>query len=156
MPYRENVPGTVRWLLLLFTLSSLCSAATLTVSPLNPRQLSHSTLQFTAMLNKKDVSKEVQWGSSNPGVATIASGGLATLLGQGTTTITAAHNKVDATTTVLTVTVAASPTFSAQPPDTNVGAVIKGNSGGVKVQMLDNLGDPLSGQSVTIISIGSA
>ena len=137
--------------LLLFAAPPFCSAGPLKISPTNPRQLSNSTLQFTATLNKKDVSK-VQWCSSNPKVATIASGGLATLLNSGTTMITAAHGSVRAS-TVLTVTVAASPVFSTQPTDTNVSATIN-SSGGVKVQMLDNLGDPLPNQSVRM-SIGA-
>ena len=127
-------------------------AANLTVSPTNPRQLSNSTLQFTATLNKKDVSGKVQWRSSSQSVATIAAGGLATLVGPGTTTITAAHGAVRASTTLI-VTVAAAPLFSAQPLDANVSAVIN-SSGGVKVQLLDNLGGPLASQNITI-SIGT-
>jgi len=129
------------------------SAANLIISPTNPRQLSNSSLQFRATLNRKDVSRKVQWRSSNASVATVAAGGLATLLAPGTTTITAAHGSLRATTT-LTVTVAASPVFSAQPLDANVSAVIDSSSGGVKVLMLDNLGDPLPSQNVTI-SIGT-
>ena len=134
-------------------MSSLCTAgATLTISPANPRQLSNSTVQFAAILNKKDVTGKVQWYSSNPAVATIAAGGLANLLSSGTTTITAAHGSVQAS-TVLNVTTAVSPVFSTQPTDTNVSATIN-SSGGVTVQMRDNLGDPLPGQIVTV-SIGT-
>ncbi len=138
-------------LLAVVTLPSLSYATgtKLTVSPSNPRQLSNSSLQFTAMLKNKDVTKLVKWRSSNPAVATIATGGLATLLSSGRTTITAAHGSTRASTTLI-VTVAVSPVFSAQPADANVSAVIDGNTGGVKVMILDNLGDPLPSQSVSL------
>ena len=141
-------------LLTILALPSLCCAVSkLTISPANPRQLSNSSLQFTSTLNKNDVTGKVQWRSSNPAVATIAAGGLATLLAPGTTTITAANGSVRASTS-LTVTTAVSPTFRVQPSDTNVSATINSNVGGVKVLMLDNLGDPLPSQKVTV-SIGA-
>jgi len=136
--------------LAILALPSLSFAETrLVVSPSNPRQLSNSALQFTATLNRKDVTRKVQWRSSSSGVATIAPGGLATLLAPGTTTITAVHGGVRASTT-LTVTVAASLVFTNQPTDTSVSAVIDGGTGGVKVQLLDNLGGPLPSQSLAI------
>lgn len=145
----RNLPLDLGLIAVVLTMSSLCSAsAKLTISPANPRQLSNSSLQFTATLNNKDVSAKVQWASSQPSVAIINKSGLATLLSSGTTTITAAHGSMQAS-TLLTVTVAASPVFIVQPADANVSVTIN-NSGGVKVQMLDNLGDPLPGQSVTI------
>lgn len=50
---------------------------------------------------------------------------------------------------MLTVTVAVSPVFTAQPADTNVSAVIDAG-GGVKVQLLDNVGGLLPGQRITV------
>ena len=146
------------WLLTtIVALASLCSAATkLIVSPANPMQLSNSNVQFTATLNDRDVTKTVQWSSSNPGVAIISSTGIATLLSAGTSTITAlarTTTKWPTASTTLTVTTAMSPVFSAQPTDTNVSAVIDA-TGGVKIQMLDNLGDPLPNQNL-IMSVGT-
>jgi len=138
------------------TATSACLAANkLTISPNSPRQLNNSTLQFTASINGELIDGPVTWTSSNPRVATIAgSNGIAnaSLLGAGTTTITAVHGGQSAS-TALTVTVAVAPVFTAQPTDTNVSAVID-PAGGVKVQLLDNLGDPLPGQNLTM-SIGT-
>jgi hypothetical protein len=138
------------------TATSACLAANkLTISPNSPRQLNNSTLQFTASINGELIDGPVTWTSSNPPVATIAgANGIAnaSLLGAGTTTITAVHGGQSAS-TVLTVTVAVAPVFTAQPTDTNVSAVID-PMGGVKVQLLDNLGDPLPGQNLTM-SIGT-
>src|SRR5262249_44651703 len=125
------------------------AASKLTISPSSPKQLSNSTLRFTASINGEMIDGPVTWGSSNPAVATIAgtSGpATATLLTAGTTTITAAHGGQQAS-TVLTVTVAVAPRFAVQPADTNVSAVIN-PAGGVQVQLLDNLGDPLPGQNI--------
>ena len=66
----------------------------ITVSPQNPNvTLGSGTLQFTAMANGLDVTNAVTWSSSSPGVATISNtsgtNGLATLVGRGSTTITA-------------------------------------------------------------------
>lgn len=139
------------------TMALLCSGTTrLMISPVNPKQLSKSSLQFTATLNGKDVTKQMQWSSSNPAVATIDGNGAANLLSVGISTITATARtttKWPSASTTLTVTTAMAPVFSTQPSDTNVSAVIGGASG-VKVQMLDNLSDPLTNQSVTI-SIGT-
>jgi len=140
---------------LVLRFAPLCSAtSTLTLSPTNPRQLSNSALQFTASHNGKIVDGPVSWTSSNPAVATItgtSSTATANLLSMGTTTITATHGGQRGSTS-LTVTVAVTPVFTVQPTNTNVSAIIN-PSGGVKVRLLDNLGDPLPGQNVTI-SIG--
>jgi len=144
------------WLPIVLATSTLCSAATkLAIAPVNPIQLKNSSVQFTASINGEPVDGPVTWGSSNPAVATIAgtSGAAqATLLSAGTTTITAAHGGQQAS-TVLTVTVAVAPRFTVQPADTDVSAVIN-PTGGVQVQLLDNLGDPLPSQNITV-SIGT-
>ena len=154
---KEHFPQGIRTAVAVLTMASLCSGTSrLMISPLNPKQLSKSALQFTATLNGKDVSKRVQWSSSNPAVATIDGGGNASLLTAGTSTITATARtttKQPSISTTLTVTTAMVPVFSAPPTDTNVSTVID-SAGGVKVQMLDNLGGPLAGQNLTI-SIGT-
>jgi Bacterial Ig-like domain (group 2) len=123
----------------------------LTISPSNPKQLKNSSVRFSASINGKPVDGPVTWSSSNPAVATITgtSGAAnATLLSAGTTTITAEHSGQTASTT-LTVTIAVNPVFTAQPTDTNVSAVI-GAGTGVRAQLLDNLGGPLAGQTITM------
>ena len=148
--------NSARQVALLLMLAPLCAASSrLTISPSNPRQLSNSRLQFTASINGEPVDGPVTWNSSNPAVATITgrSGtAIARLLTAGTTTITAVHGGQRAS-TLLAVTVALAPAFTAQPTDTGVSAVID-PGGGVKVQLLDNLGDPLRGQSITM-SLGN-
>ena len=157
MPSRcVRIPSASCVLAIIFMTASPCLAASkMTISPSNPRQLSNSTLQFTAAVNGETVDGPVKWSSSNPAVATIAGttgSATATLLTAGTTTITAVHGGQNAS-TVLTVTVAVAPVFTGQPTNTNVSAVIN-PSGGVQVQLLDNLGDPLPNQNITV-SIGT-
>jgi len=136
-----------------FALSSLSVASSkLSVSPVNPRLLKNSPLRFTALLNGEVADGPIRWSSSNPAVATINSSGSATLLAAGTTTVTAVHGGQKAS-TVLTVTVAVSPIFTAQPTNTDVSAVIDSGTG-MKVQLLDNLGGPLPGQNIAV-SIGT-
>jgi len=65
----------------------------------------------------------------DPTVATLRRGGSATLLGAGTAAIAASMGGQKAS-MVLTVTVAVSPVFTAQPVNTNVSAVI--DAGGVR------------------------
>jgi hypothetical protein len=120
----------------------------LAISPANPRLLKNSPLQFNATFNGRTIETAVLWASSNPSVATIDSQGNATLLTPGTSTITASRGALRAS-TVLTVTTANNPIFSGQPRDTNVSAVIDAGTG-VQVQLLDNLGGPLAGQSITM------
>jgi Bacterial Ig-like domain (group 2) len=144
------------WLVLLaLMLPSLSFAADkLSISPINPKQLSHARLQFTATFDRRDVSDHVRWSSSNPAVATVDRDGRATLLGSGTTTISARLGEGEQrAATLLTVTTAANPVFIAQPSDTNVSAIIA-PSGGVQVRLFDNLGDPLPGRRITV-SIGA-
>lgn len=69
-----------------------------------------NTLQFSAVGTYDTETRPdsaVTWGSSNKGVATISSGGLATAVAQGQTTITATSTEVPTIqgTTTLTVTV---------------------------------------------------
>jgi len=126
----------------------------LAVSPINPTQLRNSSLHFTATLNRREVNDHVRWRSSNPAVATIDGAGNAILISAGTTIITARVGEGEQrASTLLTVTTAVSPVFIVQPSDTNVSGVI-GSGTGVLVQLLDNLGGPLSGQKITM-SLGT-
>jgi hypothetical protein len=130
-----------------------CATASskLAVSPENPHQLKNSGVQFSALSNGKAVKGPVQWSSSNPSVATIDGEGTATLLSPGTTTITARLGEGEQRiSTLLTVTTAANPVFTVQPADTNVSAVIN-PGGGLQVKLLDNLGEPLAGEQITLV-----
>ncbi|HKF22613.1 MAG TPA: Ig-like domain-containing protein [Candidatus Angelobacter sp.] len=138
----------------LMQLSYAVAAEKLSISPINASQLSRSSLQFTALLNGQDVRDRVQWASSSTDVAVINSRGVARLLSPGTTIITARLGEgVQRASTTLRVTTAANPVFIVQPMDTSVSTVID-PSGGVQVKLLDNLGGPLPGQSITL-SIGT-
>lgn len=80
----------------------------LTVTPANPSVATGSNQQFSVLGNftdgsTQDLSSAVAWSSSDPSVATIAPGGLASGVSAGTTTITAQLNGVSGFTT-LTVT----------------------------------------------------
>ncbi len=80
----------------------------ITIAPLNQSiALGGGTQQFTATAGGANVTNSVTWASSNPAVATISNSsgtnGLATLVGKGTTTITATSCSVTASTS-LTVT----------------------------------------------------
>ena len=146
----RTIPRGATWVLAPLLLASPLSYAAdrLVISPANPRHLSHSKLQFTAALDRRDVTRRATWHSSNPAVATVASGGLASLLAPGTATIVAAYGS-GRSSTLLTVTFATAPVFTDQPKDTMVDAII-GGGGGVRVRLLDNLGDPLPRQRVSL------
>jgi Bacterial Ig-like domain (group 2) len=150
--YTADRSRLAAWLVFVaLVLPSLSFAADkLAISPSNPRQLSHSSLQFGVALRGHDMSDHVRWTSSNPVVATIGRDGQATLLSPGTTTISARLGEGEQrAATLLTVTTAANPVFSEQPTDTNVSALIDPGTG-VRVQLRDNLGDPLPGESITV------
>jgi hypothetical protein len=87
--------------------------SSISLAPVNPRLFMGNSLQLTAFGTysdgtSHDVSTQVTWSSSNSStsVATVDSGGLATAVAAGSTTITAASGNVWGT-TILTVTVAA-------------------------------------------------
>jgi len=78
------------------------------VTPASPSIQNGATQQFTATgtysdTSTKNITSTVTWSSSNTGVATISSGGLATAVGAGTSTIQAKLGSVSGS-TVLTVT----------------------------------------------------
>src|SRR5713226_5774761 len=134
MPFPNRFLSCLFFAIIFFMLTSLSVASSkLSVSPVNPRLLKNSPLQFTALLNGEVADGPVKWSSSNPAVATIDGGGKATLLSIGVTTITATLGRQQGS-TVLTVTTAVNPVFSTQPRDTNVSAMIDAGTG-VKVQL---------------------
>jgi uncharacterized protein YjdB len=78
------------------------SLNSLSVTPSNPSVLINGTQQLTAMGNYsdnsvKDLTSQVSWTSSSDSIATIDSGGLATGVDTGTTTITATIDGVTGT-----------------------------------------------------------
>jgi photosystem II stability/assembly factor-like uncharacterized protein len=101
---------------------------TITVAPSNPSIPQGTTQQFTATGtysdgSTKDITSSANWKSSNSSVATINGSGLATAVGQGTTTVSATSDSVSGSTT-LTVT-APLPTITgfspaSGPPGTRV------------------------------------
>ena len=100
------------------------------VTPANPSIAVGKQQQFTATGtysdgSKKDLTSSANWTSSAPSVATISSGGLATGVAAGTTTIQAALATVHGS-TGLTVTAPPSFTISASPSSLSVA---QGNQG---------------------------
>ena len=126
-----RIPSASCVLAIIFMTASPCLAASkMTISPSNRKQLSNSTLQFTATVNGEMVAGPTKWTSSNTAVATIVgTTGIANaaLLSAGTTTITAVHGGQTAQPT-LTVTVAVAPVFTVQRTNTNVSAVINSSA----------------------------
>jgi hypothetical protein len=100
------------------------------VSPGNPSIPAGLTQQFSATgyyndQTTQDMTTQVTWSSSNTGVATINSSGLATALAAGTTTITASTSAPNSYSgsggtsgsTVLTVTAATLSSITVTPPN---------------------------------------
>lgn len=128
------------------------------LAPSAARLLQNTSGSFTATAvagpNSTNVTALVRsWTSSNTAIATIDSTGHVTAKSPGSTTVTATLVGAVKGSTVLTVTVPTNPVFTNQPGDTSVSAIIDAGSG-VKVQLADNLADPLPGLTVTM-SIGT-
>src|SRR5204862_4098789 len=75
------------------------------VTPVNPSVASGLTRQFAATgtytnNSTQDLTSTVSWSSSAPGVATINSGGLATSVAQGSTTIAATFGSISGSSTL--------------------------------------------------------
>ncbi len=80
----------------------------ITVTPSNPTIAKNTTLAFTATGNYSDGTRQnltttAAWSSSSPSVATISAAGVATGVGAGSTTITAASGGVNGSTTLFVV-----------------------------------------------------
>jgi DNA-binding beta-propeller fold protein YncE len=89
------------------------------VAPGNPSLANGLTLQFTATgtytdASTRDITNSVTWTSLKPAVATIATAGLATAVGQGTATIRAASGGISGS-TILTVIAPALVSISITP-----------------------------------------
>ena len=100
------------------------------VTPVNPSITVGAYQQFTATGtysdgSHQDLTNSVIWTSSAPTIATISSGGLASGLAAGSTTIQAASGSINGSTS-LTVTVQGSFTMAASPTSLSVG---QGNQG---------------------------
>ena len=94
------------------------------VTPANPNLPQGLTRQFTATgtysdSSTQDLTAQVAWSSSNTGVATIDSAGLATSVAAGTTTITATLGLVSGNTT-LTVTNATLSSIAVTPTNPSI------------------------------------
>jgi uncharacterized protein YjdB len=87
------------------TVGSGGSSGTLFISPANQTVSSSlGAVQFTAAFNGQDVTASSIWSSSNPAVAQFILGsGVASLVGQGTTTITATLTTTSGTVTGSTI-----------------------------------------------------
>jgi 6-phosphogluconolactonase (cycloisomerase 2 family) len=100
-----------------------------TISPTSANAIAGScggdTVNFTASAyysdgSIKDGTSLVTWGSSNPTVATIAAGGVATAVGAGTATITATAAGTPGATATLTVTGASATNLAITPLNASV------------------------------------
>ena len=96
----------------------------ITVTPANPSISVNGQQQFTATGNYSDGSHQnltssATWASSSPSVATITSGGLATGVAAGSTTIKATYNTISGS-TGLTVTGTGTFTISASPASLSI------------------------------------
>ncbi len=94
------------------------------ITPPNPRLSIEATQQFTATATQPDgtsldVTAQAVWTSSNTSVATVNSGGLASALAPGTTTITAGFGSTVGRTT-LTVTSATLSSISISPTNPTI------------------------------------
>jgi IPT/TIG domain/Bacterial Ig-like domain (group 3)/Putative Ig domain len=63
----------------------------ISVTPATNNLSTGAQIQYHATQNGNDITAVCSWGSSNTAVATISTGGLATAIGNGTTTITCTH-----------------------------------------------------------------
>ena len=94
------------------------------VTPANPSIAKGLTEQFTATgtfsdNSTEDLTNQVTWASATPATATISGTGLATSVGQGTSTITATMSGLTGT-TVLTVTAPALESIVVTPADPSI------------------------------------
>ena len=103
------------------TVASSPSLVSIAVSPVNASITAGSAQQFKATgtfsdNSTQDLTSQATWSSGTPSVATISSGGLATGIGQGSSTVTAALTGTSATTTL---TVTSTPSTPSSPSSSN-------------------------------------
>ncbi len=139
-----------------FTTASPPALVSITVSPDNPSITEGLTQQFTATGTYSDgtdqVLTNVSWSSSDDAIATIDGNGLASGILAGLVTITANSNGLEDTTS-LDVTAAPE-----DPTTVSVSSITYGGEGGknkdkhllITIELVDDLGGPVSGASVSI------
>jgi len=66
-------------------------SSSISITPATDNLSMGAQIQYHATQNGNDITAVCTWGSSNTAVATISTGGLATAVGNGTTTITCTH-----------------------------------------------------------------
>jgi len=113
------------------------TVVSLSISPGGPFVMPQATQQFTATAtfgnnNTGDVTDQVTWTSSQTGIATIDTSGLATGLALGTTTITAKSSNNITSSTILTVSNKTVTSLTLNPTSTTLS--LSGVSGGQTVQ----------------------
>lgn len=114
------------------------------VTPANASLPKNSTLQYTATGTYNDgstqnITSSVTWTSTNTGIATIATGGLATGVAAGTTTIKAALGAINGT-TGLTVTASGGPIVSLSTVSVSFATIVIGQTSAAKPVTLTNTG----------------
>jgi hypothetical protein len=95
--------------------ASPATLVSISVSPTNPSIQVGKTQQFTATgaltdNTTEDLTKTASWSSSNTAAATVSSGGLATAVSAGTSTIKAVSGAISGSTTLTVTTTAPPPT----------------------------------------------
>lgn len=97
------------------------------VTPSSPTISVGTGQQFAATGNwtfgaARDISSVVTWSSSNTSVATVNSNGYATMVGSGSTTITASGGGVSGSTSITVPATGTAPSITAGPYDSTVAA----------------------------------
>jgi len=138
-----------------FTTTSLPTLVSISISPVNPSITEGSQQQFTATGTYSDETNQVltvvTWSSLPDTVAIIDGAGLATGISAGSAIITATSGSIEGTTNLEVTTAPEDPTT------VSVSSVDYGTHGGkdglkhldITIALLDNLGDPVSGASVS-------
>jgi hypothetical protein len=129
----------------------------LTVTPANRSIAAGSTQQFIATgtfsdSTTQDLTAQVTWNSSNTGVSTISTSGLAAGAAGGTVTITATSGSISgtATLTVTAVTTTGSATLSWAAPATNTDGTALTDLAGYKIYY-----GTASSNYTTVINVGN-
>ncbi len=131
---RNNQPALALLSLACIALLAACNSSApvlqyVTITPSTGTTSVGGTFQFTAQAyysngSVQDGTSLVTWASSNTSVATIVTGGLATGVGGGTTSITATAAGIPGATATLTVNAAVSVSVSPQTTATGTGQTV--------------------------------
>lgn len=125
-PGNTTIQATLASITATTTLTVPAPLASIAITPSNATLATNSTLQFTATGtstdgSKQDLTNTVTWNSTSPGIARISSGGLATGVAAGSTTIQATLSSVNAS-TGLTVSAVSLQTIQLTPATAQVAA----------------------------------